>query len=133
MKVNQVLPNPNFTSTANYIIRYTCFKIWATLGPPLWYFWARKRGHQYAHITVALINHTACRFQNNLDLPSVVRSWSSQRQININNILLYCRKALQISDENSDNLACKSALVTISVRRLCTCRSKMDPIEAVSD
>jgi len=56
MKVKEVLPNPNFTSCANY----TSFKIGATLGPPLWYFWARKRGHQYAHFTVALIYHTAC-------------------------------------------------------------------------
>ena len=61
-EIDKVLTNPSLTSSANYVIRYTSFKIGATLGPPLNYFSGRKRGHHYAHFTVALINHTACRF-----------------------------------------------------------------------
>ena len=36
------------------------FEIGATLGPAVWFFGEKKRGHQYAHFTVVLINHNAC-------------------------------------------------------------------------
>ena len=55
MKVNKVLPNPNLPHLPIIISDIQVLK-----KGPLWYFWGEKRGHQYAHFTVALINHTAC-------------------------------------------------------------------------
>ena len=39
-------------------------KIGATLGPGLWYFGVKFRGHDYANFTLALINQTACNHIN---------------------------------------------------------------------